>query len=58
MDFVFDRSADGQVIKSLAIVDDATHESVAIRPEHAISDLAVSEQDLHWPSSLPLEGMW
>ena len=42
MDFVFDRCADGRVIKSLAIVDDATHESVAIRPEHAISGLAVT----------------
>jgi len=42
MDFVFDRSADGRVIKSLTIVDDATHESVAIRPEHAISGLAVT----------------
>lgn len=37
MDFVFDRSADGRVIKNLAIVDDATHESVLIRPERAIS---------------------
>lgn len=37
MDFVFDRSADGRSIKSLTIVDDATHESVAIEPERAIS---------------------
>ena len=36
MDFVFDRSADGRVIKCLTIVDDATHESVAIVPERAI----------------------
>ena len=42
MDFVFDRSADGRVIKSLTIVDDATHESVAIRPERAIGGLAVT----------------
>jgi transposase InsO family protein len=42
MDFVFDRCADGRVVKSLTIVDDATHESVAIRPEHAISGLAVT----------------
>jgi putative transposase len=28
MDFVFDRSADGRVIKILAIVDDATHDPV------------------------------
>lgn len=42
MDFVFDRSADGRVIKSLTVVDDATHEAVAIRPEHAISGLGVT----------------
>lgn len=37
MDFVFDRSADGRVIKCLTVVDDATHEAVAIVPERAIS---------------------
>ena len=42
MDFVFDRSADTRVIKSLTIVDDATHESVAIVPERAIGGLAVT----------------
>lgn len=42
MDFVFDHSADGRVIKSLTIVDDATHESVTISPEHAISGRAVT----------------
>ena len=36
MDFVFDRVADGRVIKCLVIVDDATHEAVAIVPEHNI----------------------
>ena len=36
MDFVFDRVASGRAIKSLVIVDDATHESVAIVPEHTI----------------------
>lgn len=36
MDFVFDRSADGRVVKCLTIVDDATHECVAIVPERAI----------------------
>jgi hypothetical protein len=30
MDFVFDRSADGRVIKCLTVVDDATHEAVAV----------------------------
>jgi transposase InsO family protein len=42
MDFVFDRSADGRVIKCLTIVDDATHEAVAVRPERAISGHAVT----------------
>lgn len=42
MDFVFDRSSDGRVIKNLAIVDDATHEPVLLRPERAISGLMVT----------------
>jgi putative transposase len=37
MDFVFDRTADGRTVKCLTVVDDATHESVAIVPERAIS---------------------
>ncbi len=37
MDFVFDRTAEGRVIKCLTIVDDATHESVAIVAERTIS---------------------
>jgi len=36
MDFVFDRIATGRTLKCLAIVDDATHEAVAIIPEHTI----------------------
>lgn len=36
MDFVFDRSAEGRVIKCLTIVDDATHESVAIVADRAM----------------------
>lgn len=36
MDFVFDRTAEGRVIKCLAIVDGATFESVAIVPKRAI----------------------
>jgi transposase InsO family protein len=36
MDFVFDRIASGRVIKSLTVVDDATHEAIAIVPEHSI----------------------
>ncbi len=37
MDFVFDRTAEGCVIKCLTIVDDATHEAVDIEVERAIS---------------------
>ena len=36
MDFVFDRVATGRMIKCLVIVDDATHEAVALAPEHTI----------------------
>jgi transposase InsO family protein len=36
MDFVFDRVASGRSLKILAIVDDGTHEAVAVYPEHAI----------------------
>jgi len=36
VDFVFDRVASGRALKCLVVVDDATHESVAIVPEHSI----------------------
>jgi len=42
MDFVFDRTAEGRVIKCLTIVDDATHEAVAIAPERAIGGLMLT----------------
>jgi transposase InsO family protein len=42
MDFVFDRSANGRSIKCLTVVDDATHEAVAIVPEHAIGGRLVT----------------
>nr|WVL55292.1 IS3 family transposase [Xanthomonas nasturtii] len=42
MDFVFDRTADGRAIKCLVIVDDATHEAVAIEVERAISGYGVT----------------
>jgi transposase InsO family protein len=38
MDFVFDRTAEGRSIKNLTVVDDATHEAVAIVPERAMGD--------------------
>ena len=42
MDFVFDRTACGRAIKCLVIVDDATHEVVAIEVERAISGHGVA----------------
>jgi len=36
MDFVFDRIASGRTLKCLVVVDDATHEAIAIVPEHTI----------------------
>lgn len=37
MDFVFDRTAEGRVLRCLTVVDDATHEAVAVDVERAIS---------------------
>ena len=42
MDFVFDRTAEGRVIKSLTVVDDATHEAVAIVPERAMGGMQLT----------------
>ena len=42
MDFVFDRTAEGRVLKCLTVVDDATHEAVVIEVERAISGLGVT----------------
>lgn len=42
MDFVFDRMADARVIKCLTVVDDATHESVVIEVERAISGMGLT----------------
>jgi putative transposase len=36
VDFVFDRISSGRTLKCLVIVDGATHEAVAVTPEHAI----------------------
>ena len=41
-DFVFDRLADGRSLKCLTVVDDATHESVAVHPDTAISGAYVT----------------
>lgn len=42
MDFVFDRVADGRAIKCLGIVDDATHECVALVPGRSMSGTQVA----------------
>jgi transposase InsO family protein len=36
VDFVFDRISSGSTVKCLTVVDDATHEAVAVVPEHTI----------------------
>jgi transposase InsO family protein len=36
MDFVFDRVSSGRSLKCLGIIDDGTHEAVAVHPEHAL----------------------
>lgn len=41
-DFVFDRTADGRVLKCLAIVDDATTEAIATVPERSLGGMAVT----------------
>jgi transposase InsO family protein len=41
-DFVFDRIADGRVLKCLAIVEDATSEAVATVPARSIGGLTVT----------------
>ncbi|MBK8286774.1 MAG: IS3 family transposase [Ahniella sp.] len=42
VDFVFDRTAEGRVLKCLTIVDDATHEALAVEVERAISGHGVA----------------
>lgn len=42
IDFVFERAAEGRVIKRLTVVGDATHEAVAIVPERAIGGHALA----------------
>ena len=41
-DFVFDRTADGRVLKCLTVVDDATTEAVAVVPARAFGGLPVT----------------
>jgi putative transposase len=39
MDIVFDRTAEGRSIKSPTVVNDATHEAVAIVPERVLGGI-------------------
>ncbi len=41
-DFIFDRTAEGRVLKCLTVVDDATTEAVAIVPARALGGLPVT----------------
>ena len=42
VDFVFDRLADGRSLKCFTVVDDCTHEAVAVHPDRAISGAYVA----------------
>ena len=42
VDFVFDRLADGRSLKCLTVVDDCTHEAVAVHPDRAMSGAYVA----------------
>jgi transposase InsO family protein len=42
MDFVFDRTANGRTLKCLTVVDDGTHESVAVIPDHSMGGLQLT----------------
>jgi putative transposase len=39
MDFVFDKTAEGDLITNLTVVDDVTHEAVATVPERLLRGL-------------------
>jgi putative transposase len=49
MDFVFDRTAEGRSIKSLTVVDDATHEAVDIVSERALGGTSWCASSINWP---------
>ncbi len=42
MDFVFDRTASRRTLKCLTVVDDATHEAVAVIPDHRMGGLQLT----------------
>jgi putative transposase len=55
MGFVFDRTAEGRAIKCLTIVDDASHEAIAVVAERAISGHLLTRMldRLAWQRGLP-----
>lgn len=52
MDFAFDRTAEGWVINCRTMVDDATHEAVAIEVERAISGICSRGCSIVWRSTV------
>jgi len=42
IDFVFDRAARGRKLKCLTVVHDATHEAVAVIPDHSMGGLQLT----------------
>ncbi len=56
-DFVFDRTAEGRVLKCLTIVDDATTEAVAIIPARALGGLPVTRALDHLAAERGLPGV-
>ncbi len=48
MDVVFDRTAEGRLIESLTVVDDATHEAVAVALERAIGGYSLTRIIESW----------
>ena len=55
MDFVFDRIVDGRTLKCLAIIDDATHECIALVPAPSMGGQQVTREldRLHITRGLP-----
>lgn len=56
VDFVFDRLADGRSLKCLTVVDDCTHEAVAVYPDRAMSGLSDTHSGSDQRRTRPTEG--
>jgi transposase InsO family protein len=55
VDFVFDRPADGGSLKCLTVVDDCTHEAVAVYPDRAMSGAYVARKRRPIAEETPVE---